>query len=85
MENDKSNLDFDTIKKLIVYYKIDISSLALSKFVSDGKFIEQNFETHDQISGNTINNIPEKLNTKIEEHIEELKARTRELENLLAK
>lgn len=86
MENDKSNISFETIQKLIEYYNIDISSLDVSKFISEGK-LEQAFHAGDNSSvhGNTVNTISEKLIQQMEERIEELKTRVRELEAQLYK
>lgn len=81
MENDKSNISFDTIKKLIDFYKIDVSNLDISKFISDGKLVLQNFEEQGTSSISSNNNFSDKLILQMEERIEELKARIRELES----
>lgn len=83
MENDKSNISFETIKKLIDFYNIDVSSIDITKFITGGKLIDQNFQTHDQSSGITINNISEKLISQMEERIVEMKERIVFLETTL--
>lgn len=82
MENDRSNISFDTIKRLIEFYNIDVTSIDFTKMLTEGKLVEQKFETHDQSSGITINNISEKLILQMEERIEELKNKVKELEKI---
>jgi len=83
MENDKSNISFDTVKQLIEFYNIDISNIDISKFVTEGKLIEQTLETNDNDSNAFASAVSEKLIMQMEERIEELKARIRDLENQL--
>ena len=75
MENDKSNISFETIKKLIDFYDIDVSSLDVSKFMTKRKLVEQSIVSHDQTSatGITVNHISEKLILQMEERIVEMK------------
>lgn len=84
MENDKSNISFETIKQLIEFYDIDISELDVKKFISEGKFKDsiENQKTNEEANGNPMS---EKLILQMEERIEELKIRNADLKSRLNK
>lgn len=84
MENDKSNISFETIKQLIEFYDIDISELDVKKFISEGKF-KDSIENQKPNEEANVNPMSEKLILQMEERIEELKIRNADLKSRLNK
>ena len=71
MENDKSSISIDTLKKIAEEYKIDMLEL-----LSDDKVIIQNNSSRENSTfqgGIIINHLSEELLNQMKERIEELK------------
>lgn len=91
MENDKSQISLETITKLVDLYKIDVTKIDFSKFISDGKLLEvKENHSHDTSNGIVINGIGDDIKEHYVEIIsnyktivEEKNKRITELETLL--
>ncbi len=70
MENDKSSISIDTLKKIAEEYKIDLIEL-----LSDDKVVVQHNNSHDTstFNGIFINHLSEELLNQMKERIEDLK------------
>lgn len=70
MENDKSSISLDTLKKIAEEYKIDLIEL-----ISDEKIVVQNNDSKDSstINGIVNNNVSQELIVQMKERIEDLK------------
>ena len=70
MENDKSSISLDTLKKIAEEYKIDLIEL-----ISDDKVVIQNNDSKDTstINGIVNNNDSQELIIQMKERIEDLK------------
>jgi transcriptional regulator with XRE-family HTH domain len=71
MENDKSSISLDTLKKIAEEYKIDLMEL-----ISDDKVIVQHNNSNDSSTfqgGIIINHLSEELLNQMKERIEDLK------------
>lgn len=72
MENDKSSISIDTLKKIASEYNLD-----LMEILSDERVIVQNNNSHDTSTfqgGIIINHLSEELLTQMKERIEDLKS-----------
>jgi transcriptional regulator with XRE-family HTH domain len=70
MENDKSSISIDTLKKIAQEYKIDLLEL-----ISDDKVIQHN-NSHDSSTfhgGIVINHLSEELLNQMKERLEDMK------------
>lgn len=71
MENDKSSISIDTLKKIAEEYKVD-----LMEILSDDKVIVQQNNSHDSSTfqgGIIINHLSDELLNQLKERIEDLK------------
>lgn len=70
MENDKSSISLDTLKKIAEEYNIDLMEL-----ISDDKVIIQNNSSNDTstFNGFVVNHLSEELLQQFKERIEDLK------------
>lgn len=70
MENDKSSISLDTLKKIAEEYKIDLMEL-----ISDDKVVIQNNSSNDTstFNGFVVNHLSEELLQQFKERIEDLK------------
>ena len=70
MENDKSSISIDTLKKIAEEYKIDLMEL-----ISDDKVIIQNNSSNDSstFNGLVVNHLSEELLNQLKERVNDLK------------
>jgi transcriptional regulator with XRE-family HTH domain len=82
MENNRSNIRFETVKKLIKFYKINLATLEITPFTTESRFIKKNGATQNQNLTTNIpdTNISDKLIVQMEEHIIEMKAYSEDLQ-----
>jgi transcriptional regulator with XRE-family HTH domain len=85
MENDKSAVTIENIKKLIDLYHIDLSSFDFTLFLTDEKLNLNNSRKDAFNSEILIQTNSEKLIVQMEERILELKIKVFELERQLGK
>lgn len=70
MENDKSSISLDTLKKIAEEYKIDLMEL-----ISDDKVVIQNNSSNDTstFNGFVVNHLSEELLTQLKERVQDQK------------
>jgi len=82
IENDRNGISFETVKRSIVLFKIDITSEDFKRLLDTTKKMDQYTQTSYINIDNSFKIISEKLIAQMEERIEELKNKVIYLEKI---
>ena len=82
IENDRNGISFETVKRSIVLFKIDITSEDFKRLLDTTKKMDQYTQTSYFNIDNSFKIISEKLIAQMEERIEELKKKVIYLEKI---